>query len=302
LFRWPGAAERARRGPWRLLSAATFAAGLRLHLRRIAPVHQLVAHWMVPTGWPLLAAVEGPLEVVAHGADVRLLLALPSPMRAAIVHGLVRRDATFRFVADQARDRLLTALPPSVAEPTRQRSRVEPLPLRMPDGPASEAASAAARRWLAGADDRPVVASVARLVESKRVDLAVRAAARHRPAVTLLVVGDGPAQRSLEELARRLGVDARFTGRVPRSVALALMAGCRALIHPSAEEAAPTAVREARALGVPVVACDAGDVVRWARSDPGIVVSAPTPEALAVALARALARRQPLRAKSSQSP
>jgi len=53
-------------------------------------------------------------------------------------------------------------------------------------------------------------------------------------------------------------------------------------------EAAPTVIREARALGVPVIACDAGDVAAWAADDAGIRVVEGTAEALGGALANAL--------------
>jgi teichuronic acid biosynthesis glycosyltransferase TuaC len=44
------------------------------------------------------------------------------------------------------------------------------------------------------------------------------------------------------------------------------------LLSTSAHEGAPSVVREARALGVPVVAVAAGDLAEWAKADPGIVV------------------------------
>jgi hypothetical protein len=43
---------------------------------------------------------------------------------------------------------------------------------------------------------------------------------------------------------------------------------------------------------VPVVACAAGDLVTWARTDPGIVVAEPSRDALANAIDAALAGRQ----------
>ena len=72
-----------------------------------------------------------------------------------------------------------------------------------------------------------------------------------------------------------------FTGNLPRREALAWIAAADVVVHPSAVEAAPTVVREARALGVPVVACDAGDVALWAASDPGITVVAASGLAIA---------------------
>ena len=50
-------------------------------------------------------------------------------------------------------------------------------------------------------------------------------------------------------------------------------------------------VREARALGVPVVACDAGDIAAWARDDAGIRVAEASPEGLAQALGEVLGAR-----------
>jgi len=60
------------------------------------------------------------------------------------------------------------------------------------------------------------------------------------------------------------------------------------VLHTSRTEGAPTVVREARALGVPVVACLAGDLEAWAANDPGIAIADPDAAAIARALERAL--------------
>jgi glycosyltransferase involved in cell wall biosynthesis len=67
---------------------------------------------------------------------------------------------------------------------------------------------------------------------------------------------------------------------------MAWIAAADALLHPSAIEAAPTVIREARALDVHVVACDVGDVAAWADDDPGIAVAEPNAAALAAAVER----------------
>jgi glycosyltransferase involved in cell wall biosynthesis len=74
---------------------------------------------------------------------------------------------------------------------------------------------------------------------------------------------------------------------VPRAVALGWIAGARVLVSTSRDEAAPSAVREARALGVPVVATAAGDIREWSRADAGIVVVS-TPSELGSALRAAM--------------
>jgi glycosyltransferase involved in cell wall biosynthesis len=121
---------------------------------------------------------------------------------------------------------------------------------------------------------RPRWVVCARLVRSKRVDLAIREAARHRAALT--IIGDGPLRAELEALASGFEPRARFTGQLPRGDALALIAEAHKLVHLSESEGAPTVIREARALGVPVLATPVGDVARWAAKDPGIEIFRPS--------------------------
>jgi glycosyltransferase involved in cell wall biosynthesis len=56
------------------------------------------------------------------------------------------------------------------------------------------------------------------------------------------------------------------------SDALAWISCADYLVSASRLEGAPTAVREARALGVPVVAAPSGDLMEWARTDAGIEI------------------------------
>ncbi|HEX3855482.1 MAG TPA: glycosyltransferase, partial [Polyangiaceae bacterium] len=83
-----------------------------------------------------------------------------------------------------------------------------------------------------------------------------------------VVVGDGP---ELETLRREFPA-AHFTGRVARPEALTYIAAADVLASASAEEGAPSVVREARALGVKVVAVAAGDLAQWAKTDPGLLL------------------------------
>jgi glycosyltransferase involved in cell wall biosynthesis len=110
-------------------------------------------------------------------------------------------------------------------------------------------------------------------VGSKRVDRAIVEAARRN--VELTVIGDGPLRAELEALASSFEPRARFVGHVPREHALSLIASAHKLLHLSDREGAPTVVREARALGVPVLATPVGDVARWALDDPGIEIFRP---------------------------
>jgi glycosyltransferase involved in cell wall biosynthesis len=98
-----------------------------------------------------------------------------------------------------------------------------------------------------------VAVSVGRLVASKRVDRAIEYVARTRGADALVVVGDGPERKRLEQMARDRGVDARFLGLVAREEALAWIGAADVLLHASEAEGMSTVVREAEALGTRVV-------------------------------------------------
>jgi glycosyltransferase involved in cell wall biosynthesis len=115
--------------------------------------------------------------------------------------------------------------------------------------------------------DARVAVIVARLVPGKRVDVALEAC-RRVPNLQTIVLGDGPER---DALARRFP-SASFLGHVERSIALAYLSAANVLVSASLLEGAPTVVREARALGTDVVCLPAGDVARWAESDPGIHV------------------------------
>ncbi|HEX6765805.1 MAG TPA: glycosyltransferase, partial [Polyangiaceae bacterium] len=91
---------------------------------------------------------------------------------------------------------------------------------------------------------------------------------------SVVVVGDGPERATLE----RDFPHARFVGLLGRERALLWLAAADALLVASRDEGAPSVVREARALGTPVVALEAGDLREWQRSDPGLFV-VPTPSA-----------------------
>lgn len=137
--------------------------------------------------------------------------------------------------------------------------------------------------------------TVARLVEKKGVDHALRALARldDRHRFSYEVIGDGPLRGELEELARSLGLASRvrFRGSRPQSDVEEAMKKAHLFLLPSVtaadgdQEGTPTVLMEASAAGLPVVSTlHAGipEVVRDGRT--GLLV----PEGDDRALARAL--------------
>ena len=100
--------------------------------------------------------------------------------------------------------------------------------------------------------------TLGRLVEGKGLtDLLDALAASPDPHLTLAIVGDGPLRAALVAHAQALGIADRveLLGHVADRAQLAtLVAGARALVHPSLAEGLPNAVLEALALGTPVLA------------------------------------------------
>jgi hypothetical protein len=262
-FGWPGAIERLRERPSRALGALSFVREARRALRAFAPFDRLVAHFVVPSVWPVTAGLERParvLEAIAHGSDVRLVARLPHFARRRIARALAAFDV--RTTSEELRRELGDALGPEVA----RRARVEPAAL---DVAAFDRVCARNELGIASSERLLVVAG--RLVRGKRTHVALRAA-RLVPEASVVVVGDGPERAALE----RDFPDARFVGLVGRVRALTWLAAADALIVASREEGAPSVVREARALGTPVVAVPSGDLRAWQRNDPGLLV-VPTP-------------------------
>jgi len=271
LFGLPGALVRARQNPLRLLHLIQFLPAARWRLARLGPLDRIIAHFIVPSAYPLALGASSDLEVVLHGSDVRVVLAFPAWIRGHLVDELLSRGARFRFVAADLRAKFLTVLPPEQRYRVGAASRIELPRISVSHVPHRAAIHLrpSSGGHLARADDsaRPRWVVCARLVPSKRVDLAIREAARHRAALT--VIGDGPLRAELEALASAFEPRARFTGQLPRDA--------HKLVHLSEAEGAPTVIREARALGVPVLATPVGDVARWAAKDPGIEIFHPAP-------------------------
>lgn len=259
-FGWPGALARLTERPWRLAGAARFVFAARRELRAFTDVERVVAHFLVPSAYPVAVfAPRAPLEVVVHGSDLRVVERMPAAVRRHIATSIA--TCKLRCVSEELRARLGHALGRELA----RRARVAPCPLEV----SATLERASARRELGIEPGTRLVVIVARLVPSKRSESALRAV-RLVPGARAVVVGDGPERARLE----RLFPEAHFAGQLPRPQALAWMAAADVLLSASDREGAPSVVREARALGTRVVATRAGDLERWSRRDPGLAVMA----------------------------
>jgi teichuronic acid biosynthesis glycosyltransferase TuaC len=257
---WPGVLPRLAERPLRAFGLLGWSARVAAELRRRGPFERVISHWLVPCGFPiaLAAAPSARLEVVVHGSDARGLARAPRVARL-ILSALERRRAELRCVSEELRT-LLEGLAPNGSK-----LRLTVAPTRVELGEVPDRLRA--RRLLGISEGPRLIVVVGRLIPDKRVREALRAAALV-PDADVVVIGDGPEHA---ELTRAFPA-VRFAGRLPRERALTWIAAADAVLSASRREGAPTVVREARALGVPVVAADAGDLSRWAERDPGLLV------------------------------
>ncbi len=144
-------------------------------------------------------------------------------------------------------------------------------------------------------DGRPAdrIIAVGGLHRAKGFDDLLRAAAildRRGRQLQVLIVGGGPEAQPLERLANELGISARveFTGWQLPDAALEAMRGATVLVHPSIGlgDAVPTVIKEAMALGLPVVASAVAGIPELLDNGRcGVLTPPRNPEALAEAIA-----------------
>ncbi len=114
------------------------------------------------------------------------------------------------------------------------------------------------------ADGPTRLLTIARLVEKKGVEFAIRAVARLKESgrrVAYTVVGDGPQRIELEALVDDLGLgdSVRFAGALNHGDVLTFLEASHVLLAPSVtasdgdQEGIPNALKEAMAMGLPVV-------------------------------------------------
>ncbi|MGH2874413.1 MAG: glycosyltransferase family 4 protein [Solirubrobacteraceae bacterium] len=232
-----------------------------------APPGILHAHF----GWTatgcLLAArkLDLPLIVSFHGTDLTGQLSQPE-WRGAYKALLARADrvtVVSRFLEERLRefgyDRPI--------EQIRSGVRMERFPYQGPPRPRRPPRAGSA----AGG---PRILFVGRLIAVKGVDVLVDAVARVRSAgpqgaqATLRIVGDGPLRGELEALASRAGVEnaVAFAGMRRHDEVRAELERADIVVVPSRtlpagqSEGSNVVSKEAQAVGVPVVAADAGGV------------------------------------------
>lgn len=246
-------------GPWnhRLMARA-----LSEPVRRVREEfsHEVVlGAWVYPDACALdLLGLElgAPLVAVAQGSDVHTFLRMPS-RRRVIVPALTRAAATITRSRDLA-TRLHHAGVPA--------TRLRPISNGVDTATFRPGDALAVRQELALLPDRQMILYVGNFLPVKNPLLLVNAHAqlcrRSAAPCQLVMVGDGPLEGKLRQLAGQLGFGAnvRFVGRKSPAEVARFMQAADVLCVPSQLEGVPNVILEAFASGLRAVATRVGGI------------------------------------------
>ena len=231
------------------------------------------AHWLLPAGVAARAALSGsqlPFLLSIHGTDVRLLEKLPFGNFLAC--WVLKRVQLTLPVSSYLGDKL-----------AKLGGRL--LPRTVLSMPASGIFLAPPRKRLI-----PSVVAVGNLTHQKRFDLLIKALGilhRNGYHFELILVGEGPERKKLEELAKREGIAERveFLGKLPHYRLPEVLKRAGVMVLPSMGEGFGLALVEAQLAGLAVVGTDAGgqrEIIQHQKT--GILTKPDDPAALAQAI------------------
>ncbi|MFW6123726.1 MAG: glycosyltransferase family 4 protein [Acidobacteriota bacterium] len=142
----------------------------------------------------------------------------------------------------------------------------------------------------------PVIGTVARLHRQKNIPLLIKAGAKMRErcsGLKILVVGDGPLQKKLKRLNKKLGTTDMIHFLGERKDIPSLISGMDVFVLPSLWEGLPYVLLEAASFKKPVVGTDVDGIREMIKNEKtGILVSPKNPKELAEAVLRLLKNRE----------
>lgn len=155
----------------------------------------------------------------------------------------------------------LVAVSPAVASDISQYDRVKPSKIRVIYNGVSlrdfnlSTSKATCRKELNMPENEIIIGTVGRLSEGKGHQLLIEAASELKD-VYVAIAGDGPLMTPLKETADKLGVKCLLMGMLPPEKIPVFLKSLDIFCFPSLWEGFPSALIEAMAAGLPVVASD----------------------------------------------
>jgi glycosyltransferase involved in cell wall biosynthesis len=256
-----------RDGPW-LAEVPRDVRVIDLEARRLATSVVALVRVLRSEQPDIVFSLQGGTNVIAALAHVvarsraRLVLSERSPLvRPDRSRGRLAIELPLKRAAYRRAD-VITSLSNGVARELHERLGVPRAKLRVIYNPTVDtrigelAAESVEHPWFH--DGVPIIVAVGRLVEIKDYPTLLAAFARVRAArrVRLVVLGDGPLRRTLDNLVASLGIgdDVAFLGFDKNP--FKYVARARVMAHTSRAEGLGSAIVQALACGTPVVATD----------------------------------------------
>jgi glycosyltransferase involved in cell wall biosynthesis len=288
------------------------AGGIGRHVRMLASA---TGGSVISSGGPLAIRrmLRGADIVHAHGVRAGALAVLaarglrPRPPLVVTIHNDAPQSLGARLgyrvlelIVARGADVVLTV---SDDLASRMRSlgarRVSPAVVAAPvlasaPGPTSASVPAPASESASVGPPRPVVLAVGRLAPQKDFATLIAAAPAWRDLARVMIVGSGPLENELRDLAAASGANIEFTGH--RDDVGALLASAAVFVLPSRWEGQPLVLQEALRAGVPVVATRVGGIPALTGPDAAVLVPPGDPDALGGAV-RAVLTDPPLAAR-----
>lgn len=271
--------------PARALGAASFSAALaRASKRELDDCDALLSSWCVPSGWAASRAARGrPHLCICHATDVRWLSRLP---RGRSLARTIHSGATSMwFLSPVLRDRFFRV---AGLASSRTTTHIGSMPIARPIQPGTSRTELRQELGM----ERFTLLFLGRLVPVKGAAELLHSVAELPNQPSVRIAGDGPERPALQDLARRLGIDAEFEGWVSGERKEALLKACDAVVVPSRpDDGLPTVLFEASARGLPIIASDLSAIPAELRNREGVDLVPPNdPQALRDAISRAQAR------------
>jgi glycosyltransferase involved in cell wall biosynthesis len=141
-------------------------------------------------------------------------------------------------------------------------------------------------------DNKIIISYIGRLIYGKGVIHLLEAlAALERKDVILLIGGDGPERKNLENSVKENGLSSqvRFLGTIPFSEVIGILKITDIFVNPSYTEGLPTSILEAGSCGRAIIATDVGGTREIITSEEsGIIIPAENTQAIVHALEKLL--------------
>lgn len=263
---YPGAiVPRIKEKKVRALLVPCLILSLWFHLLFLLPKYDMVhAHWLIPQGI-IQSFFKKPYIVTGHGGDI-------SSFNKSIIKILKKkcmRNAKSVVVVSKYKERELKQHFPDI--------KCELISMGVNTNFFAKENNYRENYFEQG--NKKVVLFVGRLAEIKGVEYLIQAL-KNEKEIVLVVVGEGPLRKKLEEETLNAQCDVKFLGSKSHNELKHIYASADVLVVPSisdekgAQEGLPTVILEAFAAKLPVIATNTGgipDIVRTEQT--GILVS-----------------------------